>query len=67
MISDDIRDEVPYAKEVRRTAVPPGRATAGCGLRPLEGRQDSPAGRGTSWVLLDAELREGSSHESCLA
>jgi hypothetical protein len=28
----------------QRTAVPPERATAGCGRRPHEGRQDSPAG-----------------------
>jgi hypothetical protein len=34
MISDDIRDEVPYANEVPRTAVPPERATAGRGRRP---------------------------------
>ena len=29
----------------QRTAVPPERATAGCGRRPHEGRQDFPAGR----------------------
>ena len=60
-----ISDEVPCANEMRRTAGPPERAAAG--RRPLEGRQDCRAGRGTSWVLLDAENREGSSHESCLA
>ena len=51
----------------KRAAVPPERVPAGRERRPLEGRQDSPAGRDTSWVLVHAELREGSSHESCLA
>jgi len=51
----------------KRTAVPPERATAGRGRRPLDRRQDSPAGRHPIWVLVHTELREGLSHESCLA
>ena len=50
----------------KQTAVQLERATAAVG-GPWKAARIPRPGRGTSWVALDGELRERSSHESCLA